>query len=42
MNVMQAHGHVFGARRSPAFAACGRNTSTIEYDLLMTMRGDYH
>jgi aminoglycoside phosphotransferase (APT) family kinase protein len=41
LNVMQAHGHVFGGRRSPAFAACGRNTSMIEYDLLMTLRGDY-
>lgn len=41
LNVMQAHGHVFGGRRSPAFAACGRNTCMIEYDLLMTMRGDY-
>jgi aminoglycoside phosphotransferase (APT) family kinase protein len=41
LNVMQAHGHVFGGRRSPAFAACGRNASMIEYDLLMTLRGDY-
>lgn len=41
LNVMQAHGHVVGGRRSPAFAACGRNTSMIEYDLLMTLRGDY-
>ena len=41
LNVMQAHGHAFGGRRSPAFAACGRNTSMIEYDLLMTLRGDY-
>jgi aminoglycoside phosphotransferase (APT) family kinase protein len=41
LNVMQAHGHVFGGRRSPVFAACGRNTSMIEYDLLMTLCGDY-
>jgi len=41
LNVMQAHGHVFGGRRSMGFAACGRNTSTIEYDLLMTLEGRY-
>jgi aminoglycoside phosphotransferase (APT) family kinase protein len=41
INIMQAHGHVFGGRRSPVFAACGRNTSQIEYDLLMTMAGHY-
>jgi aminoglycoside phosphotransferase (APT) family kinase protein len=41
LNVMQAHGHVFGGRRSPAFAACGRNASMIEYDLLMTLCGHY-
>ncbi len=41
LNVMQAHGHVFGGRRSMTFAACGRNTSMIEYDLLMTMDGRY-
>lgn len=41
LNMMQAHGHVFGGRRDPAFAACGRNTSLIEYDLLMTLRGSY-
>jgi len=23
------------------FAACGRNTSLVEYDLLMTLRGLY-
>ena len=36
-NVWQAHGHVFGQRRSVTFAACGRNTSLVEYDLLMTL-----
>lgn len=41
LNVMQAHGHVFGGRRDVTFAACGRNTSLIEYDLLMTLRGAY-
>jgi aminoglycoside phosphotransferase (APT) family kinase protein len=41
INIMQAHGHVFGGRRSVVFAACGRNTSQIEYDLLMTMAGRY-
>jgi aminoglycoside phosphotransferase (APT) family kinase protein len=38
-NLMQIYGHVSGRRRSPAFAACGRNTSLIEYDLLMTIAG---
>ncbi len=41
INIMQAHGHVFGGRRSVVFAACGRNTSQIEYDLLMTIAGKY-
>jgi len=41
INMMQAYGHVFGGRRSVAFAACGRNASLIEYDLLMTMAGQY-
>ncbi len=41
INMMQAHGHVFGSRRSVVFAACGRNTSQIEYDLLMTIAGHY-
>lgn len=40
-NVMQMHGHVSGERRSAAFAACGRNTALIEYDLLMTLLGHY-
>ena len=42
LNIMQAHGHWTGVRRSPAFAACGRNTALIEYDLLMTLLGHYH
>ncbi len=41
LNIMQVHGHLSGARRSPAFAACGRNTSLIEYDMLMSMLGHY-
>lgn len=41
INIMQAHGHVFGGRRSPVFAACGRNAGLIEYDLLMTIAGHY-
>ena len=41
LNVWQAHGHVAGSRRSPAFAACGRNTSLIEYDLMLTLAGHY-
>jgi aminoglycoside phosphotransferase (APT) family kinase protein len=41
INMMQAHGHVFGGRPSVVFAACGRNTSQIEYDLLMTIGGHY-
>lgn len=40
-NIMQAHGHITGARRSLAFAACGRNTCLVEYDLLMTLKGHY-
>lgn len=40
LNVMQVHGHLSG-RRSPVFAACGRNTSLIEYDLLMTIDGRF-
>lgn len=40
-NVMQIHGHVSGARRSPVYAACGRNTCLIEYDLLMTIAGKF-
>ena len=41
LNIMQAHGHWSGERRSPAFAACGRNTCLIEYDLLMSLLGQY-
>lgn len=41
INMMQGFGHVFGDRRSVVFAACGRNTSLIEYDLLMTLAGHY-
>ncbi len=40
-NVMQIYGHVHGGRRSPAYAACGRNTAFIEYDLLMTVMGKF-
>lgn len=40
-NVMQIFGHEKGGRRSPAFAACGRNTCFIEYDLLMTIAGKF-
>jgi aminoglycoside phosphotransferase (APT) family kinase protein len=39
-NILQGYGHVRG-RRSPAFAACGRNIALMEYDLLMTLAGDY-
>lgn len=41
LNIWQAFGHVHEGRRSPAFAACGRNTAMIEYDLLMTLSGRY-
>ena len=40
-NVMQAHGHVFRGRRGVAFAAMGRNTCLVEYELLMTLVGRY-
>jgi aminoglycoside phosphotransferase (APT) family kinase protein len=40
LNVMQAHGHVRGVRRGLVFAACGRNASLVEYDLLMTLAGE--
>jgi aminoglycoside phosphotransferase (APT) family kinase protein len=39
-NILQGHGHVHG-RRSPAYAVCGRNVALMEYDLLMTLAGDY-
>ena len=41
INMMQINGHLSGQRRSPAFAACGRNTCLIEYDLMMTLLGRY-
>jgi len=41
LNVMQAHGHIGGQRRAISFAACGRNICVIEYDLMMTLSGDY-
>ena len=41
INIMQAHGHVFGGRRSLSWAACGRNVSLIEYELLMTLAGRF-
>jgi aminoglycoside phosphotransferase (APT) family kinase protein len=41
LNVMQARGHLDGSRRSVVFAACGRNTCLVEYDLLMTLKGEY-
>lgn len=41
LNLMQASGHISGERRGLVFAACGRNVSLIEYDLLMTLKGHY-
>jgi aminoglycoside phosphotransferase (APT) family kinase protein len=41
LNVMQGYGHATSERASPVFAACGRNTSLVEYDLLMTLAGQY-
>ncbi|AZI37002.1 putative phosphotransferase [Caenibius tardaugens NBRC 16725] len=41
LNIMQGHGHINGERRGLVFAACGRNTALIEYDLLMTLAGHY-
>ena len=40
-NVMQAYAHVERGRRGVAFAAMGRNTSLVEYELLMTLVGHY-
>ncbi len=40
-NIWQAHDHLTGQRRSVAYAACGRNTALVEYDLLMTLAGRY-
>ncbi|OUS17094.1 hypothetical protein A9Q88_04460 [Gammaproteobacteria bacterium 50_400_T64] len=41
LNMMQADGHITGVRRSLPFACCGRNTSMIEYDMLMTIKGHF-
>lgn len=41
LNIMQADGHVRGERRSLPFACCGRNAAMIEYDMLMTINGQY-
>jgi hypothetical protein len=38
---MQAYAHVAKGRRGVAFAAMGRNTSLVEYELLMTLAGRY-
>jgi hypothetical protein len=38
---MQAYAHVERGRRGVAFAAMGRNTSLVEYELLMTLAGHY-
>jgi aminoglycoside phosphotransferase (APT) family kinase protein len=40
-NVMQAYAHVERGRRGVAFAAMGRNTSLVEYELLMMLVGNY-
>ena len=40
-NLMQSYGHMSERRRSPAFAACGRNIATIEYDLIMSIAGRF-
>ena len=40
-NVMQAYAHCERGRRGVAFAAMGRNTSLVEYELLMTLAGRY-
>jgi hypothetical protein len=34
--------HVERGRRGVAFAAMGRNTSLVEYELLMTLAGHYN
>jgi aminoglycoside phosphotransferase (APT) family kinase protein len=41
LNIMQGAGHISGERRGLVFAACGRNTALVEYDLLMTLAGHY-
>ena len=40
-NVWQGYGHASGGRRGLVYAACGRNTCLVEYDLLMTLTGQY-
>lgn len=39
LNLMQADAHVRGDRRGLVYAACGRNTALVEYDLLMMLTG---
>jgi aminoglycoside phosphotransferase (APT) family kinase protein len=39
LNVMQAYAHVFEGRQAVTWAACGRNTALLEYDLLLTLQG---
>lgn len=34
INILQTYTHLFSGRRSPVFAACGRNVCLMEYDLL--------
>ena len=41
LNLMQAEAHMRGTRRGPVYAACGRNTALVEYDLMMTLTGCY-
>jgi aminoglycoside phosphotransferase (APT) family kinase protein len=41
LNLMQAEGHMRGVRRGVVYAACGRNTALVEYDLMMTLMGRY-
>jgi aminoglycoside phosphotransferase (APT) family kinase protein len=41
LNVMQAYSHEYEGRRSVAYAACGRNASLYEYELLMTLTGRF-
>lgn len=38
-NIMQVYGHISGRRRSPRFAACGRNICLMELDMLRTIAG---
>ncbi len=40
-NIWQSWGHTSGKRRAVQYAACGRNTALVEYDLLMTLNGNY-